>query len=76
MMPATQANASEPPHSRSVNYFTVGTYLEIKGYCSPQAEAKFAAFPRGLIAVRRENMQFVFDYVIQTYGKNFARLYE
>ena len=55
---------------------TDGTYLEIKGYASPQAEAKFAAFPHGLIVVRRENMQFVFDYVVQTYGKTFTRLYE
>ena len=55
---------------------TDGTYLEIKGYVSPQAEAKFAAFPHGLIVVRRENMQFVFDYVVQTYGRTFTRLYE
>jgi hypothetical protein len=53
-----------------------GTYLEIKGYVSPQAEAKFAAFPHGLIVVRRENMQFVFEHVIQKYGRDFTRLYE
>jgi hypothetical protein len=53
-----------------------GTYLEIKGYVSPQAEAKFAAFPDGLIVVKRENMQFVFDYVIEKYGRDFTRLYE
>jgi hypothetical protein len=55
---------------------TDGTYLEIKGYVSPQAEAKFAAFPHPLIVICREHMQFVFDYVVQTYGKNFTRLYE
>lgn len=55
---------------------TDGTYLEIKGYLSPQAEAKFGAFPDGLIVVRRENMQFVFDYVLKTYGRDFVRLYE
>jgi hypothetical protein len=34
------------------------------------------AFPHGLIVVKRENMRFVFDYVIQTYGRDFTRLYE
>ena len=53
-----------------------GTNLEIKGYVSPQAEAKFAAFPRGLIVVHKENLSFVFDYVIQKYGRDFTRLYE
>lgn len=47
---------------------TDGTYLEIKGYASPQVLAKFAAFPHGLILVKRENMQFVFDYVIGSTG--------
>jgi hypothetical protein len=51
-------------------------YLEIKGYESPQACAKFAAFPHGLIVVKRENMQFVFDYVVGNYGRDFTRLYE
>ncbi|HEY1296357.1 MAG TPA: hypothetical protein VGJ60_25040 [Chloroflexota bacterium] len=51
-------------------------YLEIKGYESPQVQAKFAAFPHGLIVVKRENMQFVFDYVIGSYGRDFTRLYE
>jgi hypothetical protein len=55
---------------------TDGTYLEIKGYTSPQTEAKFATFPHGLIVVRRETMQFVFDYVRETYGRDFVRLYE
>jgi hypothetical protein len=53
-----------------------GTYLEIKGYVTDQVRAKFAAFPHPLIIVERENMQFVFDYVISTYGKNFVSLYE
>jgi hypothetical protein len=53
-----------------------GTYLEIKGYSSPQTEAKFAAFPHGLIVVKRENMKFVFDHVIRKYGRDFTRLYE
>jgi len=28
------------------------------------------------IVVRKDTMQFVFDYVFQTYGRNFIRLYE
>ncbi len=55
---------------------TDGTYLEIKGYRSEQAEAKFAAFPYGLTVVDGRQMGFVFEYVTQTYGKNFTDLYE
>jgi hypothetical protein len=39
-------------------------------------KAKFAAFPHPLIVVKRESMKFVFDYVIETYGRNFISLYE
>jgi hypothetical protein len=53
-----------------------GTYLEIKGYTSPQAEAKFAAFSHGLIIVKWENMKFVFEHVVKKYGRDFIRLYE
>jgi hypothetical protein len=53
-----------------------GTYLEIKGYVTAQVQAKFEAFPHPLIVVARENLEFVFDYVIATYGKNFVSLYE
>ena len=53
-----------------------GTYLEIKGYASPQADAKFASFPHSLIVVKRENMKFVFDHVVSTYGRDFTRLYQ
>jgi hypothetical protein len=53
-----------------------GLYIEIKGYTSPQAEAKFAAFPHPLLIIRKHNLQFVFDYVIQNYGRDFTRLYE
>jgi hypothetical protein len=53
-----------------------GFYLEIKGYVTDQVNAKFAAFPHPLIVVKRESMKFVFDYVIETYGRNFISLYE
>jgi hypothetical protein len=53
-----------------------GTYLEIKGYVTDQVKAKFAAFPHPLIIVERTNMNFVFDYVIATYGRNFVSHYE
>lgn len=53
-----------------------GTYLEIKGYVTNLVRAKFAAFPHPLIVVERENMKFIFDYVISTYGRNFVSLYE
>jgi len=55
---------------------TDGTYLEIKGYETDQARAKFAAFPHALIVVGRQQLGFVLDYVIAKYGKNFVELYE
>jgi hypothetical protein len=53
-----------------------GLYVEIKGYLTDQAEAKFATFSHPLLVVRRENLAFVFEYVTKTYGKDFVRLYE
>jgi hypothetical protein len=50
-----------------------GRYLEIKGYISEQVQAKFAAFPHPLIIVQKRNLQFVFDYVVGKYGKDFRR---
>jgi hypothetical protein len=47
-----------------------------KGYVSEQAQAKFDAFPHPLIIVQKRNLQFVFDYVVGKYGKDFVRLYE
>ena len=53
-----------------------GTYVEIKGYLSPQTPAKFEFFYRPLRVLTRADMQHMFDYVFRTYGRNLARLYE
>jgi hypothetical protein len=33
-------------------------------------------FPHRLLVIRRHNLQFVFDHVVEHYGRNFTRLYE
>jgi hypothetical protein len=53
-----------------------GTYLEIKGYETEQAKAKFAAFPRSLRVLKRADVQDMFQYVWQRYGRNVQALYE
>ena len=60
------------PDSRLVD----GTYVEIKGYVSPQARAKFEFFYRPLLVLARADLQDMFEYVSRTYGRNLVNLYE
>jgi hypothetical protein len=53
-----------------------GTYIEIKGYLSGQAEAKFDYFYRPLRVLARSDLQQMFDHVYNTYGRNVVALYE
>jgi hypothetical protein len=53
-----------------------GTYVEIKGYLSPQALAKFEFFYRPLLVLARAELQDMFEYVWRTYGRNLVQLYE
>ena len=53
-----------------------GTFVEIKGYLTPQAEAKFAAFPHPLVILRKHDLRPMLEYVVGIYGKDFIRLYE
>jgi hypothetical protein len=53
-----------------------GTYVEIKGYLSAQALAKFEFFYRPLLVLAQAELREMFEYVWQTYGRNLVALYE
>jgi hypothetical protein len=53
-----------------------GTYIEIKGYRTDQARAKFEYFLRPLQIFTEVELRRMFDYVQDTYGKNLLALYE
>ena len=53
-----------------------GTYIEIKGYVTAQAQAKFEFFYRPLRVLTKAELQPMFEYVERTYGRNFVSLYE
>jgi hypothetical protein len=53
-----------------------GTYVEIKGYLSPQSLAKFEFFYRPLLVLTQADLRDVFEYVWRTYGRNLIALYE
>jgi hypothetical protein len=52
-----------------------GTYIEIKGYVTPQTLAKFEFFYRPLRVLTQADLRQMFDHVRLTYGKNFINLY-
>jgi len=53
-----------------------GTYIEIKGYVTDQARAKFEYFHPPLTIFTRTELDRMFDYVHQRYGRNVLALYE
>jgi hypothetical protein len=53
-----------------------GTYIEIKGYLTDQARAKFDYFLRPLMIFTRTELSRMFDYVHQRYGRNLVVLYQ
>ena len=53
-----------------------GTYIEIKGYLTDQARAKFEYFLRPLQVFTQAELRRMFEYVQNTYGKNLLVLYE
>jgi hypothetical protein len=53
-----------------------GTYIEIKGYVTDQARAKFDYFLRPLEVFTRADLDRMFEYVHARYGKNLIALYE
>lgn len=53
-----------------------GTYLEIKGYMSPEFLQKKFEFPHPLIVLMIEELRPIIDYVEKKYGKRFIDLYD
>lgn len=53
-----------------------GTFVEVKGYETPQVLAKINSFPSRLIYLKQKDMSHIFEYVIAKYGKDFITLYE
>lgn len=53
-----------------------GTYIEIKGYETEQTLEKYKAINKPLKVLKEKDLQYVFDYVVLTYGKNYVELYE
>lgn len=56
------------------DFIVNGKLVEIKGYSSPQWEAKLQANP-DVIVLYESDLIEVFKYVIDKYGKDFIRLY-
>lgn len=58
--------------------FLVGekSYVEVKGYNSPQWEAKKKQFPHKLSVIGRDEIKPYLNYVVEKYGDDFTRLYE
>lgn len=52
-----------------------GKIVEIKGYDSPQWQAKISANP-DIVVLYYSDLKPILDYVINTYGKDYIRLYE
>jgi hypothetical protein len=52
------------------------TYVEVKGYDSPQWKAKQKQFPHDLQIFTKKKMKPILDYVEQKYGKDYIKLYE
>jgi hypothetical protein len=53
-----------------------GTYIEIKGYLTDQARAKFEYFLPSLRVFTRADLDRMFEYVQSRYGKSLLALYE
>ena len=53
-----------------------GEYVEIKGWPNKKTESKLSQFPHKLTILWKPDMENIIDYVKQTYGRDFIKLYE
>lgn len=53
-----------------------GRYVEIKGWVTNKDNAKFNYFPHHLIILKKVEMEPILKYVVQTYGKDYWKMYE
>lgn len=51
-------------------------YVEIKNFNSKRLEAKLKYFPHKIKVLYKKDLEKVFNYVIEKYGKNYIELYE
>jgi hypothetical protein len=53
-----------------------GDYIEIKNYNSKRLDAKLKFFPHKIEVLYKKDLKYIFDYVIEKYGKKYIDLYE
>ena len=53
-----------------------GTYIEIKNFLTEQVKEKIKQFKHKLNILFKKDILYMFDYVINKYGKKFIKLYE
>ena len=65
-------------HNYIPDWIVDGEYIEIKGYWSEQWQAKLDQFPKEekLTVLTKKEIKPYLDYVIESYGKDFIKLYE
>jgi hypothetical protein len=52
------------------------TYIEIKGYKTINDEKKWNQFPKKLVILYKKDLEEVFQYIHNKYGKDFIKMYE
>jgi predicted Fe-Mo cluster-binding NifX family protein len=58
------------------DFIVDGKYVEIKGYVSPEWEAKQKAFPHDLTILTSKEIEPIIGFVVSLHGKDFVKLYE
>lgn len=53
-----------------------GTFIEVKGYIDQKCQAKLNQFHSSLTILDKRGIKPYLDYAVQTYGKDYIRLYE
>lgn len=53
-----------------------GTYLEIKGYNSDEWKMKLKCFKKPITVLYKKEMKKYIDYAVDTYGKDYLKMYE
>lgn len=62
-------------HKYYPDFIIDDVYYEIKGFLRFNDRFKFEYFPNKLTLMLREDLKYIFDYVISKYGKSFIELY-
>lgn len=71
-------NYKNKNHTYMPDWIVDNKYIEIKGYCNEQWQAKLAQFPKDEIleVLTKNEMKPYIDYVVEKYGKDYIKLYE